>query len=170
MKIKEVVNPIIHDFFYFQCLLCVEMPPPQPPVTSPPLLANSASPSNLANKSLTEKIVHVPQVSYHNVQSYIKELEISEGQLSSCLRNVYDNNQKDEFMKQLEERVKRYDMEIEKLCNANYQSFVDTFNELLTVREDAVQIKVTLFLLFIRLIFLVTYFFFLQTQATIGRE
>ena len=25
---------------------------------------------------------------YHNVQNYIKELEISEGQLSSCLKSV----------------------------------------------------------------------------------
>lgn len=60
------------------------------------------------------------------------------------IRNVYENNQKDEFMKRLEEKVKQYDGEIEKLCNANYQSFVSTFNELLNVREDTVQLKVTI--------------------------
>ena len=45
-------------------------------------------------------------------------------------------------MKRIEERIKQYDVEIEKLCNANYQSFVDTFNELLNVREDTSILKV----------------------------
>lgn len=54
---------------------------------------------------------------------------------------MYENNQKEEFMKRLEDRVKQYDVEIEKLCNSNYQSFVDTFNELLSVREDTFQLK-----------------------------
>jgi hypothetical protein len=44
-------------------------------------------------------------------------------------------------MKRLDDRVKQYDVEIEKLCNKNYQSFVDTFNELLSVREDTSQLK-----------------------------
>lgn len=50
-------------------------------------------------------------------------------------------------MKRLEEKVKQYDTEIEKLCNTNYQMFVDTFNELLSVREDTANLKVKDFLL-----------------------
>jgi hypothetical protein len=46
-------------------------------------------------------------------------------------------------MKKLEDRIKQYDVEIEKLCNQNYQSFVETFNELLNVREDTAILKVT---------------------------
>ena len=45
-------------------------------------------------------------------------------------------------MKRLEERVKQYDIEIEKLCNTNYKSFVETFNELLNVRDDTANLKV----------------------------
>lgn len=78
---------------------------------------------------------------YHNVQTYIKELEISEGQLSSVLKNVYENNQREEFMKRLDDRVKQYDVEIEKLCSKNYQDFVKTFNDLLSVREDTSILK-----------------------------
>ena len=48
-------------------------------------------------------------------------------------------------MKRLEEKVKQYDSEIEKLCNSNYQSFVDTFNELLNVREDTTSLKVNFY-------------------------
>lgn len=44
-------------------------------------------------------------------------------------------------MKKLEDRVKQYDVEIEKLCNSNYEGFVQTFNELLSVREDTAQLK-----------------------------
>ena len=47
-------------------------------------------------------------------------------------------------MKRLEDRVKQYDSEIEKLCNSNYKSFVDTFNELLNVREDTTSLKVNI--------------------------
>ncbi|CAF0744514.1 unnamed protein product [Brachionus calyciflorus] len=76
-----------------------------------------------------------------NVQNYIKELEISEGQLSSVLKNVYENNQREDFMKRLDDRVKQYDVEIEKLCSKNYQDFVKTFNELLSVRENTSELK-----------------------------
>ena len=57
---------------------------------------------------------------------------------------MYENKKKEEFMKSLENRVKQYDVEIEKLCNSNYQSFVETFNELLSVREDTAILKVFL--------------------------
>lgn len=77
----------------------------------------------------------------HSVQNYIKELEISEGQLSSVLKNVYENHQREEFMKRLDDRVKQYDVEIEKLCSKNYQDFVKTFNDLLSVREDTSVLK-----------------------------
>ena len=52
-------------------------------------------------------------------------------------------------MKRLEDRVKQYDVEIEKLCNKNYQSFVETFNELLGVREDTAILKVITVLIFL---------------------
>ena len=60
------------------------------------------------------------------------------------LRAIYENKQKDEFMKRLEEKIKQYDCEIEKLCNRNYQNFVDSFYELLAFREDTDKLKNTL--------------------------
>lgn len=44
-------------------------------------------------------------------------------------------------MKRLDDRVKQYDIEIEKLCSKNYQDFVVTFNELLSVREDTSELR-----------------------------
>jgi hypothetical protein len=93
------------------------------------------------NKSL---IQNTNSYQIQNVQNYIKELEISEGQLSSVIKAIYENKQKDEFMKRLEEKIKQYDGEIEKLCNRNYQNFVDSFYELLAFREDTDKLKSTL--------------------------
>ncbi len=108
---------------------------PQPSTTTNVPSGNSLA----AAAAVTTRVAS--SATYHNVQNYIKELEISEGQLSSCLKNVYENGQKDEFMKRLEERIKAYDVEIEQLCNANYKSFVETFTELLLVREDTAVLK-----------------------------
>lgn len=47
-------------------------------------------------------------------------------------------------MKRLEDKIKQYDNEIEKLCNKNYQSFVDSFYELLNFRQDASDLKTNL--------------------------
>jgi hypothetical protein len=47
-------------------------------------------------------------------------------------------------MKRLEDKVKQYDNEIEKLCNKNYQDFVDSFYELLNFRQDTSNLKQTL--------------------------
>jgi hypothetical protein len=46
------------------------------------------------------------------------------------------------FLRKLDERVKFYDSEIEKLCNFQYQSFVTAFHELLQVRKDTTSMKV----------------------------
>jgi hypothetical protein len=46
------------------------------------------------------------------------------------------------FLRKLDERVKYYDNEIEKLCNFQYQSFVKAFHELLQVRKDTTSMKV----------------------------
>jgi len=71
-------------------------------------------------------------------------------------------------MKKLEDRIKQYDVEIEKLCNQNYQSFVETFNELLNVREDTAILKVKLNLIKIKEFFKNQIFFYLT--ETIDRK
>ncbi len=52
------------------------------------------------------------------------------------------------FLRKLDERVKFYDSEIEKLCNFQYQSFVTAFHELLQVRKDTTSMKVMIGLIF----------------------
>ncbi len=58
------------------------------------------------------------------------------------LSSVFVRNDSGTFLRKLDERVKFYDSEIEKLCNFQYQSFVTAFHELLQVRKDTTSMKV----------------------------
>jgi len=96
------------------------------------------------------------------LDNVIKQLEISDGsQQTSCVRYVNSSNRKlkietvlfrsvfvrndaGTFLRKLDERIKFYDAEIEKLCNVQYQSFVNSFHELLQVRKDTTSMKVIL--------------------------
>ena len=61
---------------------------------------------------------------------------------SFSLSSVFVRNDAGAFLRKLDERVKFYDNEIEKLCNFQYQSFVKAFHELLQVRKDTTSMKV----------------------------
>jgi hypothetical protein len=56
--------------------------------------------------------------------------------------SVFVRNDSGAFLKKLDERIKHYDNEIEKLCNFQYQNFVKSFHELLQVRKDTTSMKV----------------------------
>ncbi|CAF3446362.1 unnamed protein product [Rotaria sp. Silwood1] len=82
------------------------------------------------------------QVSDTYIDNIIKQLEISDGsQATSCVRSVFVRNDAGTFLRKLDERIKYYDNEIEKLCNFQYQSFVKSFHELLQVRKDTTSMK-----------------------------
>ena len=55
---------------------------------------------------------------------------------------MFVRNDAGAFLRKLDERIKFYDNEIEKLCNFQYQSFVKSFHELLQVRKDTTSMKV----------------------------
>ena len=61
--------------------------------------------------------------------------------------SVFVRNDAGAFLRKLDERIKFYDNEIEKLCNFQYQSFVKAFHELLQVRKDTTSMKVNEMLL-----------------------
>ncbi len=56
--------------------------------------------------------------------------------------SVFVRNDAGTFLRKLDERIKYYDNEIEKLCNFQYQGFVKAFHELLQVRKDTTSMKV----------------------------
>lgn len=69
------------------------------------------------------------------------ELESSEGQLGAILRTVYDGDESEQFLESLNTRIKVHEKDIERMCNKNYQGFIESVSELLKVKSDAAKLK-----------------------------
>jgi ClpP class serine protease len=61
--------------------------------------------------------------------------------LGPTMKDVYRNEKLKPFMDQLANFIRRKEMEIEKMCNTNYQEFVESVDSLLRVRQGTVDVK-----------------------------
>lgn len=61
--------------------------------------------------------------------------------LGPTIKDVYRNNKMKPFLDQLGIFIRRKEMEIEKMCNSNYQEFVQSVDRLLKVRQGTVDLK-----------------------------
>lgn len=61
--------------------------------------------------------------------------------LGPTMKEVYRNNKMKSFLDQLSAFIRRKEMEIEKMCNSNYQEFVQSVDRLLKVRQGTVDLK-----------------------------
>ena len=59
-----------------------------------------------------------------------------------AFRAVYDGDDVEQFQEKLEERIKSHDRDIERMCNYQYQGFIDSVRELQQVGGDAAGLKV----------------------------
>ena len=66
---------------------------------------------------------------------------LSSSSMSSVVRVFYEGNEYENHMKELDEKIRNYDRDIERMCNAHYQGFVDGIHELLQVRPQAHKLK-----------------------------
>lgn len=60
-------------------------------------------------------------------------------------RTLYDCDEQEEFLESLSSRIKDHEKEIERMCNKNYQWFIESVSELHKVKSEANKIKVCLF-------------------------
>ena len=58
------------------------------------------------------------------------------------LRTLYDCDEQDEFLESLSGRIKDHEKDIERMCNKNYQWFIESVSELHKVKSEANKIKV----------------------------
>jgi hypothetical protein len=70
-------------------------------------------------------------------------VEGSDGQLGAILRTLYEEEEQDAFHESLSLRIRSHEKDIEKMCNKNYQGFIESVSELLKVRSDAAKLKVS---------------------------
>ncbi|KAF9433132.1 hypothetical protein BGZ76_009844 [Entomortierella beljakovae] len=61
--------------------------------------------------------------------------------LGPTMKDVYRNDKMKPFLEQLSTFIRRKEMEIEKMCNSNYQDFVQSVDRLLKVRQGTVDLK-----------------------------
>ncbi|KAF9351418.1 hypothetical protein BGX26_010571 [Mortierella sp. AD094] len=61
--------------------------------------------------------------------------------LGPTMKDVYRNDKMKPFLDQLGKFIRRKEMEIEKMCNSNYQEFVQSVDRLLKVRQGTVDLK-----------------------------
>ncbi|KAG0303506.1 hypothetical protein BGZ98_006576 [Dissophora globulifera] len=61
--------------------------------------------------------------------------------LGPTMKEVYRNNKMKPFLDQLSAFIRRKELEIEKMCNSNYQEFVQSVDRLLKVRQNTVDLK-----------------------------
>ena len=58
-------------------------------------------------------------------------------------RTLYEEEDQDSFHESLALRIRSHEKDIEKMCNKNYQGFIESVSELLKVRSDAAKLKVS---------------------------
>lgn len=58
-------------------------------------------------------------------------------------RTLYDCDEQEEFLESLSARIKSREKEIERMCNVNYQWFIESVSELHKVKSEANKIKVS---------------------------
>ncbi|XP_064382497.1 exocyst complex component 6B-like isoform X2 [Halichondria panicea] len=71
----------------------------------------------------------------------LNEVEATEGQLGAILRTLYEGEEQEEFLGCLSSRIKNHERDIERMCNKNYQGFIESVSELHKVKSDALKLK-----------------------------
>lgn len=82
----------------------------------------------------------VPPIASHH-ERLIGEVEGSDGQLGAILRTLYEEEEQESFHESLTMRIKAHEKDIERMCNKNYQGFIESVGELLKVKSDAMKLK-----------------------------
>jgi CII-binding regulator of phage lambda lysogenization HflD len=54
---------------------------------------------------------------------------------------LYEEEEQESFHESLGVRIKGHEKDIERMCNKNYQGFIESVSELLKVKSDAVKLK-----------------------------
>lgn len=62
-------------------------------------------------------------------------------QLGPIIKSIYDTGRQEAFLEQLATFVRKKEGEIERMCNSNYQEFVQSVDQLLKVRQETVNLK-----------------------------
>nr|CAG8441077.1 15646_t:CDS:10 [Entrophospora candida] len=85
-------------------------------------------------------------VNQQQLQSLVLSAELNSEnenleQLGPIIKSIYDTGTQEAFLDQLSIFVRKKEGEIERMCNSNYQEFVQSVDQLLKVRQGTVNLK-----------------------------
>ena len=66
---------------------------------------------------------------------------VSDVKSASFHRALYDDDEQEEFLLSLQSRVKLHEKDIERMCNKNYQGFIESVTELVKVKSEAHKLR-----------------------------
>ena len=128
-------------------------PAPAPPVLSSQTLQTSLAAAAATRSSVTPKLklktsasivktlIPVEESTAQHHELFLQEIEAVDEYWGPTFRGVYESGQHELFLGRLEERIKRHDKDIEKMCSHHYQGFIESVRDLLRVRSQATQLK-----------------------------
>lgn len=91
--------------------------------------------------SIVRTLIPLEESTAQHHELFLQEIEAVDEYWGPTFRGVYESGQHELFLERLEERIKKHDKDIERMCSHHYQGFIDSVRDLLRVRSEASQLK-----------------------------
>ena len=91
--------------------------------------------------SIVKSLIPAEESTAQHHELFLQEIEAVDEYWGPTFRGVYESGQHEMFLERLEERIKKHDKDIEKMCSHHYQGFIESVRDLLRVRSQATQLK-----------------------------
>jgi len=125
---------------------------PPPPKTAVSQLNETIAPNSVpvsvtpklklkTSASIVKSLIPVEESTAQHHELFLQEIEAVDEYWGPTFRGVYESGQHEVFLDRLEERIKKHDKDIEKMCSHHYQGFIESVRDLLRVRSQATQLK-----------------------------
>ena len=112
----------------------------KPKAPSAPSIPRTTTKQKIANQLVRTLIPPEESTAQHH-ELFLQEIEAVDEYWGPTFRGVYESGEHALFLERLEERIKRHDRDIERMCSHHYQGFIDSVRDLLRVRSEASQLK-----------------------------
>jgi len=112
--------------------------------TAPAPLSRASVTPKLSMKmsaSIVKSLIPVEESTAQHHELFLQEIEAVDEYWGPTFRGVYEAGQHEVFLERLEDRIKKHDKDIEKMCSHHYQGFIESVRDLLRVRSQATQLK-----------------------------
>ena len=121
---------------------------PPPPKTAVSPLNETIAPNSVpvsvtpklklkTSASIVKSLIPIEESTAQHHELFLQEIEAVDEYWGPTFRGVYESGQHEVFLDRLEERIKKHDKDIEKMCSHHYQGFIESVRDLLRVRSQA---------------------------------